>query len=676
MDTNRIIFRDVDESAYISGGQTSLIGGTVVKAPRGIAVPTLFAKGSSQAIKYMLGSPSKDYPDIQEAIEFNNVYSLYISAPPGVKTNLTNYYGGVYLTTEGSVEEFYKVIDPEEPGFDIEVIAAGSSPFAGTSTKAAYASQTITISGIDSSYFETNRVSNIYVTYPTLDGNGDEVIGQTTSVKLKLGVGGAIVTDETTPVDVGDLVLADNAYSIVLAGNASVADFNLTALGDLDVFLGTPANYARLTVSWIYNIDDYVVQTLYQNSPRSSETKFTISDIDVAPLVDGEANPYYNTMTFSFKEIQNGIDEYSSSSYTISTDVDAVDGYNASLYYENVLDAKAGYFIGSKVYLQYTDITTPYVTPVVSTVSGVRVIEDSTFVDNDLLATLSAGWDEYLDPMYESVDIMFDASGIAGIKDKHSSLRTASLKTTTFLSPIKVGTSSTADAVVAIGVARGTSPKTKGLGFTCNEFLIKDSASNEYWSSIIGSVAVNYANIMVAKLGGAAPMWTNAENVGGQLSRSVKKQKYKFTADQLDTLDTAGVNPIILDSYYGLMLTSQKTAASVPFLTDWSFFGHSMAFDLLKKEMKREVLIPQLGKAITPFYLELRQSQTEAIVNKRLVGATAIWTDAKVLVNDVSVNNDETKMQNKFVVKVRVKVTPFTEWVEFILNNTDQKTTL
>lgn len=669
MNTNRITFIDLNESAYLPGGKTDIVGATVIRAPRGVSEPILLESGSSMAIQALFGRPTKDYPDIQEAIEFNNTFSLYVSAPPGVKTGSANYYGGVYITTEGSVEPFYKVSDPEAPSFSAEFTAASaSSVFTSGSVKSAYNSgnHSFNISNIKNEYFVQSKIEQVIVSYT-------DSVDEVQTILLKVLPDLSVVTDDVNEYEVGEIVSVGGFSTITFTGNALVTNFDLTASGALDVYLTDADNYATLSVKWIYNIEEYVIQTLYQTSPRSSVTKFKISGIEHTENTD----PLYNTMTFNFTEVQDSVDEYASPSIVASTDPSKLDGFNGSLYIDNVLNTKALWYIGSKVYKQYTDITGTFTFPITKSVAGTRIMSPS-LIESEQETSLIVGWDEMIDPKFEAVHIAFDNSGFATLKTKMANLRSNSMKMSTFLSPIKEASSDTTTAVVNIITSRSSFPKTLGgLGYTCNEFMLRDGNNKEYWSPIIGSVATNYALIMRDKLGGAAPMFTNdGNNLGGQLNRAVRKQKYKFTADQLDDLDAAGINPIILDSYYGLMLTSEKTAANPVFLTDWSFFGHSMAFDLLKMEIKKNVLIPQLGKAISPFYLELRQSQTESIVNKRLAGTTSIWTDAKVLVNDTSVNNDDTKSMNKFVVKVRVKVTPFTEYIEFVLNNVDQKTTV
>lgn len=676
MNTNRISYVDDNDSSYTSGKQTSIIGYTVLKAPRGVTIPYKFPKGAEAQIKARIGTPSKDYPDIQEAIEYNRNYSLYISAPPGVKIGESNYYGGVYLTTVGSVESFYKVTDPETPNFDAFLTACSSASAFTKDQARTYTSNQYTIDNIPVEVFDFEKISSIIFSYPT--GLGTPTGGMT-SVALKIS-GTNIVTDEETPKDVGDIVVGSSFFKMVFAGNVAVPNLDLTEGSALDLYLDTPANINNIVITYVMNIEDYVIQTLYQNSPRSTSTSFSIKKVDISPTigVGSDPNPFFNTITFSFSETSNGTVEYTSPNIVCSPDVSAVDGYNQSLYVEDVLSGKNLWYIGSKVYKNFNDSTKTWTTPINKTVSGVRVVEDATFTDStDLAGTLALGWSEATDPQYEEVVMFFDNSGEDAVKTTMASLRNGLHKTATFVSPIKVTSSDTDTAVSAIVAKRATCPSTFGLAYICNEFLIKDPQGKEYYSSIVGSVALDYSLIIEKKYGGVAPMYTNdGNNLGGQLSRTVKKAKYKFTADHLDTLDEAGVNPIILDNYYGLMLTSQRSAANPLVLTDWSYLGHSMAFDLLKRELKKEVLIPQIGKAISPFYLDLRQRATENILSKRLTGDDAIWTAGEVLVNDESVNNDETKSENKFWVKVRVKVTPFSEWVVLVLNNVAQTTNL
>ena len=99
-----------------------------------------------------------------------------------------------------------------------------------------------------------------------------------------------------------------------------------------------------------------------------------------------------------------------------------------------------------------------------------------------------------------------------------------------------------------------------------------------------------------------------------------------------------------------------------------------MSFVMCKREIRDTIMRPQIMKPIDDFWFEVRQEQLDTVLNKRLTGATRIWTAAKGEV--ASVNNDNTKMQNKFCLKVRVKVTKFSEYVELSFENVNQTTVL
>jgi len=670
METNRIRYVDIDSSSYYQNYDTVIQGGIVLRAPKGNAEPFYFPVGSENLMKQLfLKDNNPLYKDVLEAIEFNKSYSIYVSAPPGVLLGRENYFGGIYITTEGSIETFYKVTNVENPNFLASLrVGNTSSVFSNGSSILPYSLQTITAENIKSSYFEENKVNKILFTYTDEFGVKQEIV-------CKLN-NGNIVTDDSNAFVVGTYAPgAGDTTTLTFVGNSSIPNFDLTSDGALDTYFSTPTGYATINIYWIYNIEEYVIQTIYQISPTEIPMTITIKNIDLQQTTtDGETNPYYNTLTFNFEE--NG---YTSPDYIISLDPLAKDGFNASLYYENVFPQTIKYYLGTKPYKQYTNITGTYTIPISKQISGTRIISNNSLTDTQIEESLLEGWDAFNKTDFEDVLLFMDCTGYNNVINKMKSLRLGLFKTSTFITVIKPNSSDTVTAGNEAITKRATLPNTRGgLAYYLNEFEIK-LGNNYVWSNLIGSIGVKLASIMDYKLGGRAPMYLDdGEGFGGQLYRSVRRAKYNFEAylSLLDNLDVAGINPITKDKRYGIIIRSQRTAQSPTVLTDWSFLGHSMAFDLLKKEIKENVLIPQLGKPINSYYLDLRQSQTETIVKKRLTGATAIWDSAVVLVNDPNVNNDETKKQNKFVVKVRVKVNPYTEYIDLVLENVDQTTVL
>jgi hypothetical protein len=191
---------------------------------------------------------------------------------------------------------------------------------------------------------------------------------------------------------------------------------------------------------------------------------------------------------------------------------------------------------------------------------------------------------------------------------------------------------------------------------------------------LVGAYGTKLAIIMQDKLGGAAPMWFDSPGgYGGQLAISVNEQKWDFEDPQLKAFDQKGLNPIIINPDSGTpMAYSQRTTQDPNVVTDWSYLGHQMAFDLFRREVRDRVMKAQIGKHINDFYFDIRQKQVQAILNKRIGGAQPIWTAGRVLIKEV--NNDTSKAQNKFRISVRVKVTTYAEEVELNFTNIDQFT--
>ena len=188
------------------------------------------------------------------------------------------------------------------------------------------------------------------------------------------------------------------------------------------------------------------------------------------------------------------------------------------------------------------------------------------------------------------------------------------------------------------------------------------------------------ARIIENKFGGAAPMFTNTGSpaIGGVLSSiaSISKLRYKYDKDMQSSLDTMNFNPVISDRNYGIMLTGQKTCKAGA-LTDWSYIGHVSAFLNFKREVRKYVMIPQLGKPNNPYYRELRKDQVLNILNRRLEGGNRIWAEGIVDTSTADGCNDALALKaRKFVINVKVKVDIFSEYVELNFTNVDQETEL
>ncbi len=407
----------------------------------------------------------------------------------------------------------------------------------------------------------------------------------------------------------------------------------------------------------------------------------------------------YNTLTFSVKEDVYPGDEKSGGTFTGSLSETGKDTYGGDIYFPNVLPDSAMSFIEVNVYKTFdADLngagfftgtriidSRMYLTPstAITGSSGYPALQGQRYITSvvnslissgttggvlhaDFVPALTNGWTEAAKTTYESVYVFAEPTGEPLIKPTLYNLRTASHKLATFVSPKIITTAEALNPSTIIVSGRVT-----GTAQSVNRMLRRDTyTGKKYWSTLIGSYAAKLLRIIEGKLGGWAPMYTDVSGYGGQLPVTVERAEFEFTADQQQILDEKGLNPIILDPTYGVMVISQKTTQDPENLSDWSYLGHQMAFDLFKREVRDNVMLPQIGKPNDAYYQAMRQRQVEAILNRRINGPQPIWAAGKVEV--ANVNTPEVKAQRKFAIRVSVKVNVFSEWVELTFINTSQ----
>lgn len=288
--------------------------------------------------------------------------------------------------------------------------------------------------------------------------------------------------------------------------------------------------------------------------------------------------------------------------------------------------------------------------------------------DSAFLPAMKAGWNYMIsDPeTYDPANVAMDPTGYEDLKPLLLSAR-QTFKMTTFISPKSITQAEYENPNLITVAGRGS-----GTAQYVGEFLVKDPYTNKkYWMKPIGYVGLKLARIIDLRLGGAAPMWNDDSNgLGGQLACSVLKARWPFKDTATEIMDKKGINPIIYNNSDGVMIVSQRSTQDPTNTTDWSYLGHSMAFDLCKREIRDNVMRPQIGKLNNDYYQEMRQTQTEAILDKRISGSNPIWAAAECHIKDV--NTTAIKAQRKFAMKVRVQVNVFGEVVELSFENTAQ----
>ena len=284
---------------------------------------------------------------------------------------------------------------------------------------------------------------------------------------------------------------------------------------------------------------------------------------------------------------------------------------------------------------------------------------------------MKEGMIEAAKPKYADVSLFFECTGLDDLKTYWTGIRTTHYCSTN-ISPININ-QQLFENVKKIRVKNAQ----RGSAQYCQEIQYKDKIlRKKYYACPIGAMAAMLMRIMEDYLGGIAPAWLNDKGVGGQLEgmmlRTPVKARWDF--EDLDTkvMDEKGINPILMDVDDGVMAVSQRTTEQNA--GDWSYLGHSMAFDLCKREIRDNVMKPQLMKKISPYWMEKRQEALDKILKKRTTGSDPIWSQAD---GDIAGVNDEyTKAQKIFNIAVDVTVYPFSEKVRLTFTNNSQITTV
>lgn len=410
----------------------------------------------------------------------------------------------------------------------------------------------------------------------------------------------------------------------------------------------------------------------------------------------------YNTMTFKVMEEVYPGEMMNGGEFTGSFNEKGKDSYGANIYWPNVLNDddmsfieihpdktfdedldSHGIYTGTRIVddkLTYdlTDTLVPttfdlklkgqrYVTHAVE-----QNIKDGTTGGSwrdEFQMVVKQGWTEAFDSQYDDVFIFMDPTGEEFVHTQHASL-VMTHKLAIAISPKNITKAEfTNPSKITV---TGRSKQTAQFA---GEFQYYDAYTGKsFWMKPIGDVGLMCARIYDFKMGGWPPAWYNYNDMGGQLPRAVLKARWNFSDTATKIMDEKGINTIVYNSDDGLMVTSSKTTQDPNNLTDWSYLEHVMAFLLCKRDIRDNVMRQQIKKPIDDYWMGVRQTQVEAILAKRTTGSNKIWT--KAVCDITGVNTDITKAARKFIIYVKVKVTPFSEYVELQFENVGQTTNL
>lgn len=722
MDTSRAVINIIDNSETFIQETTEITGFTVVKAPKGPITPVKISKGGAAELKDIFGVSSKDYPELFEAETFNREYDLYVSAPyldakvpvafltkSGVvlgsslmayNPTIESYALGETdsLATTGLYENQYQLMNvrtPESYGLPGKVPAESLIPTTATFN--------------NNSGLLINTGIKIRDVYTTNTGNSDTLGHLPEELRVTLSNGtnldytrsNTIIkrTINNSPTNVG--------YLVKKGPNDVLSEIVADATSEDLIYIFFNCSNPN-SDSGIPNVADAEVRQnlkIYWKSALNSSNVYAI----IFPKF-----PSTRALHISFNDFSE-VKNYSSESYrswnNLKMRVYEEGAYRDSsnpIYIEGSLDtsdkASDGSFLGfSGLNSSYMNQNLVCVYPVkkftetsdfVSTIKGFgsivlkggsRTLDSSGTGTTDDIHT--KGWKAAADGEYSDVDIFFDSEIHEGTDpdSKFLSLATDNISSHELAGYIFNKTLGPTDLTDDSGKEKDNlGSKRLSFGYNywnvCNIGIVEDRTNGTRFSvAMTGAKALMQARIIEYKMGGVAPMWENTSvsgvSLGGQLNMiNIYKLKYRYTKKQLDILDDLNYNPIINDRQYGIMSVGQKTSKDGA-TTDWSYIGHASAFLNFLKQVRANVMLPQIGKPNNPYYRTLRKDQVDLYLGQRINGSDRIWAEAECDTSTADGVNDVHALKaRKFVIKVRVKVDVFSEKVELNFTNEGQDT--
>lgn len=708
MDTNRIRIFNKDQSFDAGSFTSAILGFTVLKAEKGPIEPVLVPSSSPQRIKALFGDISKDFTDVQELLDFN-AYSAYVSAPYNVASTtipvaymspagifarsasvpLTNRLEDI-LGEEAEIEHINTFASTSE---DVLIPVGVNSLFvenaADVNNPLSFVANKVQINlgtalDMDPSTGEPSQpteTSFLFLNTKAFDASTGHCIRQAKSAVvgvLVLDIEGAATRLELDVViDNGDLLLRVEGKSVgtlsttdssifELVGNTGLTNDNATWLDSTVILSKWPALLAKgqVKVYWKAAMDtESIAATFYPKYPSARTIRLSFAN--------SEDKVYGNKLNISVAETVKPGDVITSTLGDVSILTEGTNGFGQNIFIGKANDQQD--LIAAVVINPFTDQT---VYPLTKSVNEPAFINPSIILSRGVRNTediYELGWTEAADPDMDVVDVFFSTKPVmAGVDAEFTTDSTFfklanTHKVSRFIFNKTVAPSDVA-TVTQLGFGR--------TYININNIFARERLGIKFTSPLTGAYALMIAACLdpvYQKYGGVAPMYTNVEGLGGQLAVAVRKALYKYDKDQLDILDKANYNTIMNDRVYGIIVRSQKTCQAGP-ASDWAYVGHMSAFLSFQREVRDQVMIPQLGKPINPEYISRRAQQVQSLIDRRTTGTNRIWAAATV--DTTNINNTDALLARTFRIAVVVKVDIFSEGVELYFTNVDQTTDL
>ena len=719
MDTSRIIINTIDNSTSNVEQSTATVGFTVIEAPKGSITPRKILAGGASKLKDIFGVSTDKYPELFEVETFNKEYDVYVSAPYSSASVPV-----AYLTDEGVYVRKENI--PYNPDLEAFILEGDTyKPIEGVSTfsedQGVYKKCQMEYKTIKDNTTETSGLMiNTGITGSDVNDNVIKIKGLLSSLnsRYKLGKSSLTVIDEKDKDITESATIKLTVYKKETNGTfKSVSNNNDigTVTGDIYIFVsdkesstlikntyGLASSFNELSAYIETTIDkDSIYATILPKYP--SERKLHIA------LTPYNANLGYSYSILSQRNIvkltayEEGAFHNASSPVYIEGTLDR-NATSAVSTFTNANDTIANQelvcVVPIKSFTREAIAIEPHYDSIVleggtrelevkeskpennksgedakeTSTEGTTTQEPATQKPFTSIDLHNLGWETIEKGDFDDVDIFFDSVKHTDKEDftksKFFELGISGPQNNKFSGHIFNYTPTDLTNLERLTLGRN-------YWNICNLAVIDLSNGYRIMSPMTGARALMQCRIIENAMGGVAPMWENSRGMGGQLNMiSPYRVKNKYTKSELDTLDMCNFNPVIYDRQYGLMCVGQKTCKGED-VTDWSYIGHACSFMVFIKQIRKNVMFPQIGKKNNPYYRTLRKEQVQQYLRERISGTNRIWSEGIVDTSTADGVNDINAQRNRcFRILVKVKVDTFSEYVELNFYNEDQATTI
>lgn len=590
------------------GLSSTVLGFTSIKSNKGLLKPTYFDTGETNKILDFLGYPKSTAGNvaIQDVIDFNKSYPIYVSAPSGDG----GLHGGVLVTKDGSIPLASGLSDTDIN--DFSEITQEESLGTGNGTTTTFTTTTSLFT------YYNNMSIDILV-----DG----------------------VSQDVTATDADPEVLSTTG------GDAGT--FNRTT-GELSyTFFTAPTAGQEITLQYTIDVSSECYFVLLNKGQQAD---------DMAVILTSSGSG-----TFELELYRQDPDDSTSyntigdSPYTVSMVEGTKDGYGQNIYLTNVFDDD-GIYLSPIVNPDITFDTFVDDTDYVDFAGGDRgdEVQPSDIVE---------GFDYLTDiDTYGDVNIVFDTTGETAVASEFETLRGNDVTPgtqgrTKFLMPCSQQSIS---AILADTATAKFGIDNRGINIFPNPWAKHTDIYNDtpFYCSCMGLIARRYGDSKAGSYGALSPMYISENGIGGELGSSVLELANTATETQLQALNSAGLIGIKKISGLGFTIVGDRTSKSAV-LSDYSFTGSSDLADFIIENIESQVLPSMIGKPNDDLHRTNITAQAELVMS----GISQYLEDYAILADETN-NTAEVRNRREFVLSIAVIFTPNAQTIQFNFVNT------